>query len=255
MACGAKVPRVPQTEKKKNKNKGKKKSKIKTAIAMIALLMIVVFPLSFFGDEIVPEKVRDLKAYSWLTATVKDKLPDEIKLPFGLKVELPLDLPDFAFQLPFDLDERFSGLTERLSGLPLLGFLSDDGGDSIDVAENSANKSKADAESAKAVERSEEEKEFIAAGADNSIVLSSYNIFADIPTDWIRSNVKILKHRTDIDAGTDTVVIYLELENRYVSMIGTKEITYLYNEETGDWEAGPASKISCLHVEPVTAQL
>jgi hypothetical protein len=300
MACGAKVPPIPKTEKNKVK---KKHFRWKAAAAIIAVFILALVSVWIFGDGFVPEKVRDTKAYSWAAGAVRGKLPEEINLPLGLKVEFPLDLPDFAFQLPFGLDERLSGLTKRISELPLLGFLSDDdsakgkqagegqadgnesarsqgGGDGLDGgaaaesgqgAENKtageSGEDKQGAESANAsaggeggnhvntVERSDEEKEFIAAGADNSVVLSDYNIYADIPTDWIRSNVKILEHRTDINAGTDTVTIYLELENSYVNMTGTKEITYAYNEETGNWEAGPASKISCLSVEPVTAEL
>ena len=102
-----------------------------------------------------------------------------------------------------------------------------------DVAANSES-----ASNGKAIKRSEEEKKFIAAGADNSIVLGNYNIYDDIPTDWIRSNVKILEHRTDVNAGTDTVTIYLELGNSYVNMTGTKEITYKYDEKTGNLGSG-----------------
>lgn len=279
MACGAKVPHIPKTEKKKDKKK--KRSVIKTAVSIVAVFMIVILFFSVFGDNMIPERVRGLKAYSLVAGTVKDKVPDEIRLPFGLTVELPIDLPaDFAFKLPFDLKER-------LSGLPLLGFLSDDGaspagkkvseepearkdvdgqdrGTAVEQGNHTDNEAATDSKVAendangnnvKVVERSEKEREFITAGTDNSVVLSDYNIFEDIPADWIRSNVRILEHRTDVDAGTDTVTIYLEMENSYVNMTGTKEITYQYNEETGDWEAGPASKINCLSIEPVTANL
>lgn len=291
------MPRIPKSEKKKNGKK--KRSAMKTAAAIVAVLLIAFVSFAVFGDDIVPEKVRSLKAYSYVAAMVRDKVPDEIELPFGLKVELPVDLPEVAVTLPFGLDERLSGLKERFSGLPLLGFLGDGDGEPADKKHGEAGDSDEEntvilaeqavvregnaagqegkaakqegagsetkgnnpaetvngAESKPAVSRSEEEIKLISAGADNSIVLNNYNIYEDIPADWIRCDLKIIEHRTDVNAGTDTVVIYLELENNIVNMIGTKEITYRYNERTGNWEPESATKISCLAIEPVTAEL
>ena len=90
------------------------------------------------------------------------------------------------------------------------------------------------------------------AGVSNKNVTTDQNLFADIPTDWKYSNVKVVEHYTDMKAGTDTVVVYMELLNDYVYMTGTKEMTYKYNGTTGKWEStGPASKMTCLSIKPV----
>jgi len=300
MNCRAKVPRIPKSDKKKAGKK--KRSFIRTAVSIVAVFLIVFASFVVFGDDIVPEKVRNQKAYSNVAAMVRDRVPDRIELPFGLAVELPIDMPELAVKLPFGLDERlaglierFSGLTGRLSGLPFLGFLGDDDskdkgkdgdadkdnkailaaevaahGTGISGQEAKTAKQKGDKnetegvdpaetgdgeESKTAVSRSEEEIKLISAGADNSVVLNNYNVFEDIPADWIRSSVRILEHRIDVEEGTDTVVIYLELENSYINLAGTKEITYRYNERTGNWEPDSATKISCVYAEPVTADL
>jgi hypothetical protein len=92
------------------------------------------------------------------------------------------------------------------------------------------------------------------AGVDNKTVIADPNIFTDISSDWKHGNVKVMEHYTDLKAGTDTVLVYMELENSYVSMTGTKEITYHYNEGTGKWETGDVSKLTCLSIEPVAGQ-
>ena len=87
MACGAKVPVKPKTE--KNKVKKKKGFKLKAAAAVIAVVILALVSVPVFGDGMVPEKIRDNIAYSWLTGTIKDKFPHEVKLPFGLAVKFP----------------------------------------------------------------------------------------------------------------------------------------------------------------------
>ena len=86
-------------------------------------------------------------------------------------------------------------------------------------------------------------------------LLLTIKIFTtDISSDWKHSKVKVLEHYTDVKGGTDTVVVYMELENSYVNMAGTKEIMYQYNGQTKEWEPGPVSKLTCLSIEPVNEQ-
>ena len=89
------------------------------------------------------------------------------------------------------------------------------------------------------------------AGVSNKKVLADPNLFAEIPSDWKHSKVKVIEHFTDVKAGTDTIVVYMEIRNAYVNMTGTKEIVFQYNDHTRKWESvGPASKITCLSIEP-----
>lgn len=97
-----------------------------------------------------------------------------------------------------------------------------------------------------------EGKESSVGGVDNKTVMNDENLFHDISADWEHSNVKILEHYTDVKNGTDTVVVYMELKNSYVSMTGIKEATYKYNDETQEWEAVVISKLTALSIEPVS---
>lgn len=87
-------------------------------------------------------------------------------------------------------------------------------------------------------------------GVDDNSVISDKLLLSDTHTDWQQSKVKVIKHNTDEETRTDTVVVLMELKNDYVNMLGTKEIVYNYNELTGEWEPESVSKINCLSMEP-----
>ncbi|HVI41628.1 MAG TPA: zinc-ribbon domain-containing protein, partial [Anaerovoracaceae bacterium] len=75
--CGAKIPPIPKKDKK---GKKKKRSKARIVIPVITILILAVLSFLLFGGDKVPEKIRNLKGYSYLTVMVKEKLPDQIKL-------------------------------------------------------------------------------------------------------------------------------------------------------------------------------
>ncbi len=111
--CGAKLPPVPKKDKKAKGEKGKKKrSKGRILILLLILLILGMLVFLLFGGDRVPEKIRNIKGYSHVTAMVQDKMPDKLKLPFDLPFDLPDKLPfslpeklhfDFSFKLPFEL--------------------------------------------------------------------------------------------------------------------------------------------------------
>ena len=256
MKCGTKVP--PQAEEDKKKKGKKKRSRIRFLILFFIVLILAALGFLLFGGDKVPEKIRDMKGYSNLTATVKEVLPDDVKLP--IQVKLPFDLPH---EFPFDF---------KLPELPKPGALfgSNDGKDQKQAAEAEKNdkksadskdkqkpESKEDDKTAAAVEvnskYSEKEQKIIRAGVDDGIVVGNADLFSDGAIDWNYDKVELQGHNTDLSTGTDTVVVYLEMSNQYVNMTGTKEITYQYDEQTGEWEAGPVSKINCKSIEPVNA--
>lgn len=242
MNCGAKVPIVPPMPKKEKrkikKNKGKR-SKVKIVIPVFTVLILAVLSFMIFGGDLVPEKLRSLKGYSYLTGMVKEKLPAPAELPFDLPGKFPFD---FSFELPFEL--------------PKLGSLLPGGG-TPEEKESRENKTAetADKDSEDNKEQDKESVEAIAAGVADNVIISEQSLYADISPDWKRIKVEVLEHQTDTGAGTDTIVVYLELENSYVNMTGAREITYTYDGHAGKWEAGPASKILCLSMDPVSVRL
>lgn len=222
--CGAKVPPIPKKDKKEKRKK--KRSKAKIVIPFFTILILAILSFLLFGGNKVPEKIRDLKGYSYLTGMVKEKLPEDVRLPFDLPDKFPFD---FSFKLPFELPNPGNPLSD--SEIP----------DKKKIMEDLA-----------AYEGGEKTS---VAGVDNKIVINDKNLYTDISSDWKHSKVKVLEHYTDVKAGTDIVVVYLELENEFVKMAGTKEIMYQYNGQTKEWEPIAVSKLTCLSIEPVSEQL
>ena len=298
--CGTKIPpKVKGDKKSKKDKKGKKKkiSKIKILIPLIIVLILGLFSFLVFGGNMVPEKIRELKAYTYVTGIIKGKLPD--------KIELPFDLPKIPFDFSFDLPnipnpadllgdsevpkkekimEDLAAFEGEEEGKPSFDSLEiekritieEEKKDTVYVITQTSSL-EGEGESAAATTayyqliykkhfiggwKLEEAKPYNVEGSkasvvgiSNKTVIKDENLFADIPADWKSSNVKVIEHYTDIKAGTDTVVVYMELVNDYVAMTGTKELTYQYNEKSGKWEsAGPASKLTCLSIEPVEGQ-
>lgn len=288
MKCGAKVPPAPPKEKKGKKKKKRSKAKIMIPLFIILLFAILAF-LIFDGDR-VPEKIRNIKGYSHLTGMVKDKLPERIKLPFDLPDQFPFDFSfQLPFELPrpgdllgeseipdknkimedlvaYEGDEESKPVFDSLE-IQKRTTLEKDKKDTIYVITETTGKEgitnnyyrllykrhliggwKLDEVKPYNIEG---EKTSIA-GVDNKTVIKDKSLFADISPDWKHSKVKVLEHYTDVKAGMDIVVVYMELENDYVSMTGTKEMIYQYNEEAKEWEAIAASKLTCLSIEPVS---
>ncbi|MEL7657155.1 MAG: zinc ribbon domain-containing protein, partial [Bacillota bacterium] len=103
--CGAKVPPATKKEKKGKKNK-KKGSKAKLFVPIIIIILILaVLAFLIFGGDRVPEKIRELKGYSYVTGIVQDKMPDRLKFP----VKLPKLPFDFSFKLP-DIPNPVAGI-------------------------------------------------------------------------------------------------------------------------------------------------
>lgn len=298
--CGAKIPPPPVKEKKQKKQKKqkdpkekKKRSKAKLLIPFLLILFLALIGFLLFGGEKVPEKVRDLKGYQILTGIVKEKLPDQVKLPFDLPEKLPFH---FSFKLPFELPNpgNILGDSKVPDKKKIIEDLAASGGegekiefDTLTIEKRKTGKKtdivyvmtekKADAEAGTDAETGyycltfkkhliggwkldtvtpynvEGEKTSVA-GVDNKTVLADEAIFSDIATDWTKSNAKVLEHYTDLKAGTDTVIVYMELANSLVKMVGTKEVTYTYNEKTKKWENSNVSKFSCHTIEPVGEQ-
>lgn len=303
-------------KKKQGKNK-KRKSRAKIILPLFTVLMVfAIFTFLIYGGDKVPEKVRNLKGYSYLTGAVKEKLPDQIKLPVEVKlpdqIKLPVEvkLPD-QIKIPFEvkLPDRIK-LPFELPAMPNPGKLLGDSEipDKDKIREDLAayiedgKKEKASFDSLEIEKRTTVEKDkkdtvyvitesrgeegtrsnyyrllykrhliggwkldevepynvkgekVSIAGVDNETVIQDEGLFEDFSPDWEFGSVKVVEHFTDLKAGTDTVVVYMELENDYVNMIGTKEIVYQYNEKTKEWEAGSASKLTCLSIEPVSVQ-
>lgn len=279
--CGAKVPPLSKNEIKVLRKKARGKFKI--AAVLVVILGGTVFSLLTFAADLLPEKISENKGFVFVSDTVKGKLPDGIKLPFDLGEKLPFDLGeklpfDLPSDLPFDLPKNFA--LKLPFDLPFdVPYLADNSGkgdhgvDQSDAKDDNEISSKehegskkdskeedADKETVKeeppkspepVIKWNEKEQELIKAGMDNQIILSDKNLYADITPVWSENKIKVQEHQTDLVTGTDTVILYLELKNDYVNMTGTKEVTYQYNEETGDWEQGTVSKIKCLTVEPI----
>lgn len=255
-------------------------------ILMILILALLTFLL--YGGDRVPEKIRSQKGYSYLTGVVKDKLPDQIILPFGLSEKLPSHFSfDLPFELPFDLPFELpffgnhSGDGEKSDGKKTAetsaegqgngdSAKTDTGGNKENITEDQQTKEAVKQEDqnsgdnlAEAEKEPEEpakvftaeEEKIINTGIDEAAVLNDKGLYTTaVSPDWTYGSIKIEEHHTDVRTGTDTVVVYLEMENKYVKMTGTKEITYRFNEQTDQWEAGPVSKITCLTIEPVGTQ-
>ncbi len=295
MKCGAKVPPIQKVDKKSKKRMKKgKKSKAKIVPAAVLILIVSVSFLVFGGDK-VPAPIKDDKVYRQVTETIKDKLPDQVKFPFDLP-ELPFDLPEIQFKLPFELPSpsKLLGESEIPNNDKIMQDLNDlegeDGKLNIDSLEIEkritskedkedtiylAAKTESETGTAKAYYRLLYKKHFIGgwkldeaepynikgeetsiAGVDNDIVMEDKNLFADIPSDWKRNEVKVMGHNTDMKEGTDTVLVYMELETGYVNLTATTRIEYQFNEHTKEWTStGPASKLNCLWIEPAPEQL
>jgi hypothetical protein len=236
MNCGAKVPAIHPLPKKDKTKKKRKRSKAKVVIPVFTVLILAALSFLIFGGDMVPEKVRSLKSYSYLTGMAREKLPDQISLPFEL--EFPFD---FSFELPFKLPDPGSLLADIASSGEKKGG-EESGGDGDENEESKEDKA-----------FDKEARDAIAAGVDDSVIISDRSLYADISSDWKRIKVEVLEHNPDAGAGTDTVIVYLEMENSYVNMAGTREVIYSYNSQTEKWEATPASKIVCLSMEPADA--
>jgi hypothetical protein len=295
--CGAKIPPPPKKEKKQKKQKNpkekKKRSKAKIVIPFLLILFLALIGFLILGGDKVPEKVRDLKGYQILTGIVKEKLPEQMKLPFALPEKLPFN---FSLKLPFELPNPGNILGDsKVPDKKKIGEeLATSGGeekkiefDTLTIEKRKTGKKtdlvyvmtekKADAEAGTDAEigyycltfkkrliggwkldtvkpyNVAGEKTSVA-GVDNKTVLGDEAIFSDISTDWKKSNAKVLNHYTDLKAGTDTVIVYMEVKNSYVNMAGTKEVTYTYNEKTKKWENTSVSKFTCHTIEPVAEQ-
>ena len=242
--CGAKIPPTPKKDKEKTKKK--KRPLFKIIIPAVLFLIIGLMAFLIFGGDSVPGKIKNLKGYSYLSGIANEKLPDRFQLPtalpWDLSFELPFEFPwDFSFKLPFELPQ-------------LLG--NDDIADKEEAKEETAGSEGKEENPGLNLENGEngtdntEGEKTSLVGVDNDSVVSDKLLLSDTHTDWKQSKVKVLKHNTDEGTGTDTVVVLMELKNDYVNMTGTKEIVYHYNEQTGEWEPGSVSKITCLSMEP-----
>lgn len=286
--CGAKVPPIPKKDKKKKQKK--KKSKVKIVIPIIILMILAIFSFLIFGGDKVPEKIRNLKGYSYLTGMVKETLPENIRLPFDLPDQFPFDL---SFELPFKLPNPGNLLGD--SEIPDKKKIMEDLAGYEGEEKNKLEFDSLEIEKRITVEKEKKDTVYVitetsgedgtnsnyycllykrhliggwkldevkpynvegektsVAGIDNEVVLKDKNLYNGISSDWKHSKVKVLEHYTDVKEGTDIVVVYMELENTYVNMTGTKEIMYQYNEQTKKWETGAVSKLTCLSIEPVS---
>ena len=299
--CGAKVPPIPKKEKKQKKQKNKdKKKRAKSKIVIPFLLILILAAMAFliFGGDRVPEQIRNIKGYSYLTGMVKDKtdlvrdkLPDQVKLPFGIQDKIPTD---FSFKLPFKLPNPGGLLGDRkvANKEKIMKDLSEYEGkdgklkfDTLTIEKRTTvEKKKKDTVYVTTETEGEEggttsnyyklvyKRHLIGgwklddvkpynvqgqktsvAGVDNKTVLADTSIYSDISSEWEHSNVKVVEHYTDVKSGIDFVVVYMELKNSYVKMAGTKEVAYKYNDETKTWEAIQISKLTAQSIEPVKA--
>lgn len=289
--CGTKVP--PALQKVKKIKTKKKRSKVKILIPVFTVFILVILTFLLFGGDTVPEKIISMKGYSHLTGIVKEKLPGQIKLPFNLPHEFPFDFSfEIPFELPSPANLLGqSEIPDKNKVEEDLAAYEGDGGENKPVFDSLEIEKRTTLEEEKkdtifvVTETSSDEgttknyyqllykrhliggwkldavkpyniagEKISVAGVENEIVINNKNLFADFPPDWKHSNVKVLEHYTDVKAGTDTIVVYMELENDYVNMTGTKEILYQYDEDTKEWVAGPVSKLNCLSIEPVNTQ-
>lgn len=295
--CGAKVPPIPKKNKKKKNKDEKKRAKSKLVIPFLLILVLAAMAFLIFGGDRVPEQIQSIKGYSYLTGMVKDKtdqvkdkLPDQVKLPFDLPDKFPFD---FNVKLPFELPEPGSLL--GASKAPDKEKIMKD----LAAYEGKDGKLKFDTlsiEKRTTVEKKKKDTVYVAtetegdegvisnyyelaykrhliggwkldkvtpynvqgqknsvAGVDNKTVLADTGIYNDISSEWEHSGVKVVEHYTDVKSGIDFVVVYMELKNSYVKMTGTKEVAYQYNDEKKKWEAIQISKLTALSIEPVKA--
>lgn len=186
------------------------------------LILIVLVSFLLFGCDRVQQEIKNNKTYEKISETVNNKLPFDLpKLP-----ELPFDLPKLP-KLPFDLPDPSK----------LLGGKEPPDEEKIHTDEEEPH--------------NEEGEKTTSPGVENETVMADENLFSDLPADWKHSNVKVITHNVDMKAGMDRVIVYMELETNYVYLTGTKEISYQLDNGTGEWKStGPASKLSCLSIEP-----
>lgn len=254
--------------------------------------MLAALAFLIFGGDRVPEKVRNLKGYSYLTGMVRDKLPEQFQIPAHLQDKFPFDL---SFDLSFDLPNPASLLGggeipgKKKIMEDLAAYLEEEKSeqefDSLEIEKRTTvekekkdtvyviTETKGEAGTESNYYRLRYKRHLISGwkleevkpynvkgekasvvGVSNKTVLSDEKIFTDISADWKHSNVKVLEHYTDVKSGVDAVVVYMELENEYVRMAGTKEIIYQYNKQAKEWEAVAVSKLTARSVEPVNRQ-
>jgi hypothetical protein len=255
--CGAKIPPAPPKEKKKKKgSRGKKKrSKAKILIPLLLLIILALLAFLLFGGDRVPEKIRNLKGYSQITETILEKLPNHGGLPQNLAAKLRVDI---ASKLPFDLPDKLELPFKLPFELPGKDKSDHENGDTKEKNESAKTKTDSDQEANSLADKAAKTEESSGDGEDkkspdgvnDDIVISDSNLYGDNTMDWKYNNIKVLKHSTDSGSGTDKLLIYMEMENHYVNMAGTKEILYRYNKQTGKWNSDPASKLTCLSIEP-----
>ncbi len=285
--CGTKVPPIPKKN-KKTKNR-KKRSKARIIIPVFTVLILAILAFLIFGGDRVPEKVRNLKGYSYLTGMVKENLPEPIRHLERLPAKFHFD---FSFDLPFELPHpgNLLGDSEVPDKEKIMEDLSAYEGeekdklefDSLEI-EKRTTVAKEKRDTVYVITEAEEKagtvnsyyqltykKHLIGgwklddvkpynvkgektsvAGVDNETVVGDKKILTDIGPEWKHSNIKVLEHYTDVKAGVDMVVVYMELENEYVSMAGTKDVTYQYNKQSKEWEAVDVSKLTARSVKPV----
>ncbi len=286
------MPPIPKKDKKQKKKDKKKRAKSRILIPFFLILILALLAFLIFGGDRVPEKIRDIKGYSYLTGMVKEKLPDQVKLPFGIQDKFPFD---FSFKLPFEIPDPGSLLGD--SKVPNKEKITKD----LSEYEGKDGKLKFDTlaiEKRTTVEKKKKDTVYVTtetkgegeegttsnyyrlvykrhliggwkldevkpynvqgqktsvAGVDNKTVLADTSIYNDISSDWEHSGVKVMEHYTDVKSGLDFVVVYMELKNGYVKMTGTKEVAYKYNDQSKKWEAVQVSKLTALSIEPVKA--
>ena len=284
--CGAKVTPLPKKD-KKLKNR-KKRSKARIAIPVFIVLIMAALTFLIFGGDRVPDKIRNLKGYSNLTGMVREKLPGQIRLPFDLPDKFPFDFSfELPFELPDPgnlLGDRELPDKEKIME-DLAAFENGEESkaecDSLEIEKRTTDEQEKKDTVYVITETEDEEgtrsnyyrllykRHFIGgwkldevepynvrgektsvAGVDNETVMNDRKIYTDISSDWRHSDVKVLEHFTDVKAGLDTVVVYMKLENQYVNMAGTKEVTYQYNDQINKWEAVAVSDLTALSIEP-----
>lgn len=275
-------------EKGKKKKKAKKK-KTKAQVAISFLLFVILAGLFFlmFGGELVPEKIRDMKGYSYisdLSVAAKDKLPDNV----GIPKELPFELPNISFDIPNPLTKLIGDKKppdEKTIQADLATSLGEKESkpaiQSMEIQRRSTTK-KADhiyvlVELKEKEELSyafykiqykkgllggwkfnqavrynvEGEKEPVA-GVKNDVVINETYFKDTVPEGWKIKSMRVEDHFMDAKAGTDTVVVFMKVKTDYVIMEGTSELTYTFNETTHQWEpTGKPSKLNVSYMEPI----
>lgn len=287
--CGAKVTPIPKKDKKTKKSKKGKKKRGKARIIVPAVLIAVILALIaflIFGGDRVPDQVKKLKAYTYVTSIAQQIMPEQVKsfkLPFDFSFKLPFELPNLANviggkevpdkkqiiadmesfskdeknKLKFDsleIEKRITVEKEKKDTVYVNTQTKNDSGTISNYYRLTYKRHMIGGWKLDEVKPyNVEGQKTSVAGVENKKVLSDENLFAGIPEEWERNKIKVIEHYTNVKAGTDTVIVYMELKNDYVHMTGTKEITYSYNKDSKTWESeGPASKLTCLSIEPLT---